>query len=290
MNQIEVIKSLVGENITKEDLALVDSYVYEKLAIFMPVGGNCGYAVSPKHTHPAYMFVLAYDNQTVVYVDEKKYETSPNTIFCLSPDIEHHEVQNYLPPKYSAIFIDKELFERSMKLYKKENIFFNALVVDSNDKIERLLKEFIIESLNSHTSTQIVLENIASLITHELIRVVLKENTNLVDASDNEFINKVIKYINTNYENEISVEELAQISKLSKSHFSKVFSENMNVSPMDYLKSIRIQNAKKMLLSNQLSMTKISTQCGFNSPSYFSKVFKETYGETPKEFSIRNIR
>ena len=288
--ELLIIKSLVGESVTKENLALVDSFVYEKLSIFMPVGGNCGYAISPKHTHPSYMFVLAYDCETVVYVVDKKYETKPNTVFCLSPNIEHHEVQNYLPPKYSAIFIDKEFFEKSISIYVDESICLNSLVVDANAKLERLLKEFMSEAISSHKSRYITLENLASLITHELIRIVLKHNSSPIDVSENQVINKVVRYINAYYENDISVENLATISKLSKSHFSKLFTESMKVSPMEYLKRVRLQNAKKMLLSNQLSMTTIASQCGFNSPSYFSKIFKETFNESPKEFASRNNR
>jgi len=289
--ELSIIKSLVGDTISKEHLALVDSYVNENLSVFMPVGGNCGYAVSPSHTHPSYMFVLSYDSETEFYVDDKKFQSIANSVFCLSPHVEHHEAQNYLPPKYSAVFIDKEFFEENLKLYTKELENINKLVVGADvSKLDRLLKEFIHESLNSHPSSKIVIQNIVSLLTHELIRIVLDSNTDLVDVSDNQAINEVVKYINTNYEKNITIEELSKISKLSKSHFTKVFTQNIKMSPMEYLKHIRLQNAKKMVLSNKLSITTISSQCGFNSSAYFSKLFKEAFGETPKEFASRHVR
>ncbi|WP_415397551.1 helix-turn-helix domain-containing protein [Sulfurimonas sp. CS5] len=282
------VRALVGETITKENLLFVDSFIYKALSIFMPIGGSCGYAVSPKHKHPSYMFVIAYDNETTVYVGDEKYETSPNTMFCLSPNIEHHEVQNYLPPKYCAIFIDKDLFENAFMLYSKELLLLNALVIDiKNSKLNMLIKEFIFESQNIHQSKDIILDKLSSLVIHEIVRNILKYDSRSYDITDNQMINEMVAFINTNYDKNITIDDFAALTKLSKSHLTKLFSNNMNVSPMKYLKLIRLQNAKKMLLSNTHTITKISQQCGFTSPAYFTKSFKEAFLETPKEFIQR---
>jgi len=286
--ELQTIKIIVGDSITKENLLFVDSFISDKLCIFMPVGGNCGYAISPKHTHPSYMFVLAYDNETTVYVQEKKFETSSNTLFCLSPEVEHQEVQNHIPPKYCAIFIDKYFFEEQLRIYTEKSIFFDSLVVDlSRSKLDSLIKDFIVESLNQHLSKEILLSNISTLIAHEIIRNIVNYEIQKFNNSDNIIINEAIKFINTHYEREIVVDDLARLSKISKSHFTKLFSQNMRISPMEYLKEVRLQNAKKMLLSNKLSVTKVSQQCGFNSPSYFTKSFKERFFQTPKEYTSR---
>jgi hypothetical protein len=44
---LETIKRLVGDGITKENLSFVDSYIYKWFGIFIPIGGNCGYAITP---------------------------------------------------------------------------------------------------------------------------------------------------------------------------------------------------------------------------------------------------
>ncbi len=286
--EFDTVKNLVGESITKENLRFVDSFVHETLSMFMPVGGNCGYAVSPDHRHPSYMFVLSYDNETAVFIGKKRLEPYPNTIFCLSPGVEHHEVQNYLPPKYCAIFIAKDMFEKNLAVYTQEDLSLEGLIVDmKSTKLNMLVNEFIDEAQNRHASGGIVLGNLASLVTHEVIRTILEYDAPAPYVYDNQAINEVIRYINTHYEQQISLEELAAVANLSKSHFTKVFSENMQLTPMEYLKTIRLQNAKKMLLSHRLTVTQVSQQCGFNSSSYFTKIFKEAFNETPKEFAQR---
>lgn len=286
---LDVIKKLVGETITKEDLGFVDSFVYEKLSVFMPIGGSCGYAVTPKHSHPSYMFVLPYDGDSEVYLEDKKIQTYPNSLFCLSPGIEHHEVQNYYPPKYSAIFIDKEFFEKHYKAYQDKTPFFKGEIFElKNNRLEGLVKDFIGETANRHGSKNIVLENLSILITHEIIRTLFDCSLESGEFSDNLAVNEAVKYININFEKDIDIQTLADISKFSKSHFSNIFAKEMKTTPMQYLKTIRLKNAKKMLLSNQLNITEAAQRCGFSSPAYFTKTFKESFNETPKEFLERS--
>jgi hypothetical protein len=56
-NDLDTIRRLVGV-VTKEQLRYVDCFVSEEIALFMPMGGPCFYALTPEHTHPAYMFIL----------------------------------------------------------------------------------------------------------------------------------------------------------------------------------------------------------------------------------------
>ncbi len=287
---LQTVKTLVGDTITEENLKFIDSFVSQKLAIFIPIGGSCGYAVTPDHDHPSYMFVLTYDTQTEVVIDGKTISSMPNTMFCLSPYIKHHEVQHYLPPKYSAIFIEKKLFERCLSHYHDTPLHFDGTITKiKNHKIELYLKEFIQETQNNHSVDEVLLENLATLLAHQIIRNLIDYPSPSVEMTDNLIIQNTIRFINTHFEREISLEDLAKMSHLSKSHFSRIFTKEMGISPMHYLKTIRLQNAKKMLRSHKLSITQVSRQCGFNSTAYFSKLFKEHFSLTPKEYIKRQI-
>jgi len=288
MQELKTIKSLVGESITEENLKFIDSFVSPKLSMFMPVGGSCGYAVTPDHSHPAYMFVLSYDSESEVVIDGKCISSLPNTIFALSPEIKHHEVQNYLPPKYCAIFVDKDFFEEQFLSYSDELLIFNGLVINiKNHRLESLVRDFMNESQNIHHSKEILLEVLTTLLTHEIIRNIVDYSFSETILSDNMMINESIKFMNIHFEKEITIEVLAKRSMLSKSHFTKLFTQEMQVSPMVYLKNIRLQNAKKMLRTKELNITEVAQKCGFNSTSYFTKLFKEHYSVTPKEFRLK---
>lgn len=286
--QLKTIQNLVGSTITKEDLRSVDSFVHDTLSVFIPVGGNCGYAITPHHQHPAYMFTIAYDSESTVFINKKSINPSANEIFCLSPNIEHHEVQDYLPPKYSTIFIEENFFEMVLDYYQKEPLHLNGLLVKiKNHKLDSLLKSFMETAEETHPSKEPILSHTATLITHELIRTITEHQPSIYHHSSNLMINEIVKFINIEFGSEITLETLSQRANLSKNHFSKCFNDEMSITPMEYLRSIRLKNAKKMLRSNELSITQIAQLCGFNSSSYFTKSFREVFGETPKVFVER---
>lgn len=286
--EFQTIKDLVGETITEENLKFVDCYVNQNLSIFMPVGGQCGYAVSPSHTHPSYMFVISYDNEMEVLFKNKKLTSSVDTMFCLSPDIKHSEVQNYLPPKYAAIFIDKIFFEKALESYGREPIVIDGEILDvKNSKIHNLINEFMVESADGFGGKDLILDSLANVVTHQIIRLLLKIESSENRGWNSTAISKAVKFANSNYDKDLSVTELAEKAGLSKSRFTELFIKETGLSPMEYLKRVRLQTAKKLLLKNELSVTEISGKCGFNSPAYFSKNFKETFNETPREFLKR---
>ena len=133
-----------------------------------------------------------------------------------------------------------------------------------------------------------MLETLSSMITHQIIRLLLQTKSQMPNMSDNIALGEAIKYLNRHFEEDISVETLAKLSQLSKSHFGRLFSNSMGISPMEYLKNIRLQHAKKLLLKEYKSITQIAMACGFNSPAYFTKLFKEQYAVTPKEFALQH--
>jgi len=287
--KLSISKNLVGKSITEKNLKYVDAYLYEKLSIYTPIGGCCEYAVTPNHTHPSYMFFLPYDSETTLLVNNKKMQTETNTLFALSPEIEHSEIQNYLPPKYSAIFVDKAYFEKEFTLYGEELPFFDGVTVSlEENRLYQLVNEFKFEADNAFGAKEKMLETLSSMITHQIIRLLLNIQSQMPNMSDNIAIAEAIKYLNTHFEEDISVETLAKLSQLSKSHFGRLFSDSMGISPMEYLKNIRLQHAKKLLLKEYKSITQIAMACGFNSPAYFTKLFKEQYGVTPKEFALQH--
>ena len=61
MENFELVRSLIGESVTEEDLKYVDCYVHHKMGLFIPSVGTCQYAIRPSHTHPSYINPLSCD-------------------------------------------------------------------------------------------------------------------------------------------------------------------------------------------------------------------------------------
>ena len=101
----------------------------------------------------------------------------------------------------------------------------------------------------------------------------------------NERLEKSIKaalsFIRNNYDRQISVEDIANASMLSRTNCYAYFNDVLGKPPMKYLNDFRLEVAAEKLATTDSSAASIAAQCGFTSPSYFGKVFKERFGRTP---------
>lgn len=97
-------------------------------------------------------------------------------------------------------------------------------------------------------------------------------------------IQNAINYINNNYKNPITLDEVANYVHLSPSYFSTLFKCEMKESFKTYLNKLRIEYSKCMLSNNNESIMDIALSLGFDNQNYFSTVFKKYTKMSPKEY------
>ncbi len=91
-------------------------------------------------------------------------------------------------------------------------------------------------------------------------------------------------FIDKNYNEQIFVYLLADVAGVSEVHFRNEFKKCFGVPPLEYIKTVRINNAKQLLASGYHTVSDVATMCGFDSISYFSYEFKRLTGKSPKEY------
>ena len=87
-----------------------------------------------------------------------------------------------------------------------------------------------------------------------------------------------------NLKENLRFEQLAELANMSPTSLRRAFQHSFSCSPMGYLQELRIQQAMLLLASPDLSITEIANSVGYNDSSYFSRVFKQETGETPKVY------
>jgi AraC family transcriptional regulator len=94
----------------------------------------------------------------------------------------------------------------------------------------------------------------------------------------------IVDYIRASLTGNISVTELAGLVQMSPAHFSRVFKASFGVTPYRYVMRERVEGAKAMLASAELSGSQVAIAFGFASQSHFVKVFRQFTGVTPKQY------
>ena len=158
--------------------------------------------------------------------------------------------------------------------------FRNAAVFETQDAeirllFERLARDFHVDSPLDLRCMALFYELLA-----KLERAAREESTHVPEK-----IRRVRKYIATNYQSEqLSIEAIAEEFGISASYLRREFSRAYGISPIAFLRTVRVGNAKNMLASGYLSIEAIAAQCGFSSTGYFIQVFHKVVGDSPDRY------
>jgi len=151
------------------------------------------------------------------------------------------------------------------------------------EKLHRMKDENSFESL-------IGLIEILNILAHsDEVKELNNEDTRIKwFLNDKIRMGTIYDYINENYDKKTNVNEIAQIVSLSTPAFCRYFKKQTNMTFTDFVNNYRINQAKLLLLQNSC-ITEICFQVGFESLSYFNKLFKQHVGETPSEFKKKHL-
>ena len=129
------------------------------------------------------------------------------------------------------------------------------------------------------------LRNILSEIWMELFKMVHSTLTpNRGHDKSNSQIKSMMAYIHEHYSEKISIADLASVAFSSERECFRIFRDCLHMTPMEYMKSYRLQMACQMLAEENDSITTIAHSCGLGSSSYFGKQFREEFDCTPLEY------
>jgi AraC family transcriptional regulator len=282
--ELAKIRKLIGAA-TRDQLRYVDCFVSRDVGLFMPVGGACFYALTPEHTHPSYLFVLHFNDRSEIRLNGKLVRGRHGKMFSLAPGIRHQEMPSDAPPHYIAALIEKNFFEKAARKYPGMR---TKRLEGSFSEIDRSLlpvvKRFMIEADSGLPGSVAVLDALAVEICHSIIRGILKTAPRQDRVSERIEVNRVIEHLHSHIDDKISIPALAAIARLSPSHFARVFRKETGKSPMEYVHGLRMERVRKLLLAGDKSMTEISLECGFGSPSYLAACFQKQFKMAPSEY------
>ncbi len=102
------------------------------------------------------------------------------------------------------------------------------------------------------------------------------------------YIKEAFSFIEQNFQNDITIEDIAASCGLNRSYFGKIFHENMGKSPQEFLISYRMTKATELLKLTNLSIADIGNAVGYPNQLHFSRAFKNVYGISPRQWRYEN--
>lgn len=237
---------------------------------------------SHTHYHNYYeLFYLEYGECNYT-IESDIFKLHANQIVIVSPHTMH--ITSYEKTSvrkiisFSTDFIDP-VFANYLSKNKKPYTFYN-------DKSKNLL-----QSLNNITKELQIPDAFSKIAAQSYLTIMLKYILRFPsDASyfkndiENHTLHKLLDYVQSNYQNDISIKDLSDLLGYTPNYISKLFSNSIGMSFKKYLLLQRIKTAESLLLDSDMSVTKIAYAVGFSDSNYFSTVFKNKHCMTPTEY------
>lgn len=101
---------------------------------------------------------------------------------------------------------------------------------------------------------------------------------------------RVIEFMSAHFNKPLTLDQLASEACVSRFHFARLFRSKVGQSPFGFLSGIRLEAARRMLITSDLSAAEIGAACGYRSPSHFSAAFSAAHGLSPTAFRLRRGR
>ena len=239
---------------------------------------------SIQHTHNCSELFYVIDGQGQFLIEDQTYPVSPSDLVIVNPNVAHTEVSlNASPLKY--IVLGVEGLELTATNNDDNTNFCIINFKTHKDNILLCLQNMLTEIETKHPGYEIVCQDLM-----EILIVLLGRQTNFstiltpVNKKASRLCGSTKRYIDAHYQENITLDQLADVCHVSKYHLAHAFTEEYGISPINYLISKRISEAEHLLKTTDFSLSLISSTTGFSSSSYFAQIFRKQKGMSPTEF------
>ncbi len=239
-----------------------------------------------KHWHRSIELLLVLSGSMDVWIENDHFSLTENDIILINSN----QVHETYSEDCVLIALQIRLSMFHMDLLNPDNVFFlcNSHIQGNNkhfDNIRHMIAQLI--QLNSNTSsyTQLISYSHACHLMYELLLYFKVDQPTVVRSQKQiERLRNIIQYIEENYTQKITLDDIAEREFISSSYLSHFFELNMNISISSYLCKIRIEHSINYLLYSDDSIEEIAESCGFSSPRSYATLFRKQYNILPSQF------
>jgi AraC-like DNA-binding protein len=268
-----------------------ENFIDRDFPVYSSIQSGKGQIVIP-HYHNEAELILILSGSADVYIDTVKFECKQNDIifipsYCVHQLISDSDDTSTVGVVFNyALINNNSVFDASLDGILNKD-YISKYVFDFNSPINSCLSKPI-QDINSYYKENPMKK---PLIYAEIIKICyfLNEyfNCNNEKTNNLSLISPVIDYIKSNYYKNIKLSDLSSIIHVCDNHLIRLFKSATNKTPINFINDVRIEQALKLLINSDLSITEISYKVGFSSVNYFSNIFKANLKMSPNQYRKR---
>lgn len=219
------------------------------------------------------------DGKLKIHLDNDVFYGKSNDIIVVNPNVLHNIVPLTDTVTYECIIIDRDFFNR------------HGLSLDNVHVKELINDEFLFDNIRNIKTLMInkpkyYIARVNTYLLNLSLTLLEKYSTEKESTSDTNTlltIEKGIEYLNKHFNEQITIDDIAEYVGYSKFYFCRRFKEITGYTVTTYINMKKIKYAKNLLNTSDMNINEIALKCGFNSVTYFSTTFKKYMGINPSD-------
>lgn len=250
-----------------------------------------------EHFHDFYTILLFTKGQSNIRINNDSYEVNAQTICLIAPN-QMHSFEGACDVEGEVFFFCQDYYVEEFSFIRLLNIFSYTSSIGNNTGqpcIKLSGKDFdplinILKSVQQEYDTSSP-DNNAAVIIRSLLNIMLLKLTELYETgigkpnvNDNTLIHSLSHLVESYFIREQKLGFYTSSFNISEKHLNDICNRHFNCGLKKILQDRLMQESRKLLLSSELSVSEIAYKLNFEDNSYFTKVFKNSTGLTPKRF------
>lgn len=230
-------------------------------------------------------FYYITEGKCQIIIDGVEYSGSKNDWFFIPADKEYHYTINNSNEAFCKHWMHFDIYPN--------NDLFNRLalpyVIKSADSsiVKELFKKYQNIKKSKTIADKLLIKSIVIQLLSEYIRLSSTEQILITEITDSK-LNEILRYMNSNLNKQISINDLAELFQMQPSHFIRFFKKQTGYTPAKYILEQKLHHARVYLEKTDMYVYEIMEKIGETNPATFSKQFKAKYSYSPNEYRKRN--
>ena len=228
-------------------------------------------------------YILLYSLGGKGYIEngKGKMQLNPNQFIIIPPQLFHRYQADLENPwtLYWVHFSSNKLKEfnedfKSERFYRPTNLHYNQKIID-------IWAQMFASLADGYNISNIAYSN---LCLYRFLSFFLYPDKKYSLEEQNDPLDQSIAFMKKNIEKRLSTDDIAQRFQYSSSHYTAIFKKKTGMSPIDYFIRLKIHFACQLLTQTDLKIKEIADRIGYDDPYYFSRLFKQVMGQSPKAY------
>ncbi|OEF96996.1 AraC family transcriptional regulator [Desulfuribacillus alkaliarsenatis] len=233
-----------------------------------------------EHFHEELSIAVIHKGQTTVQFEGRPYLFCAKDLIVIPPRLIHNCCPEVIEDwKFSMIYINYQWFMNSFKLMIDKHKLFHCSLADDEFQV---LHQYI-ESLKKVDDKSFLESQLIELLDTFFVQKSNDFESVVIHSKEKQEIAIVKEYIEEHFADRLTLEDLVNISSLSKFHLLRVFKNIYKVSPLSYQRNLRFNFAKNELRKGK-ALADVAVALGYYDQSHFTNEFQKFTGTTPMEY------